>query len=84
LYYLPDSPGNLFRHALPDRSRLRYDGQGGDVYALTADELRGLLEAEWIDRFLFQVLQEPSSEEIGSTVRRAVAVFMAAYGPLQD
>jgi len=51
---------------------------------VAAAHLRGLLEAEWIDRFLFQVLQEPSSEEIGSTVRRAVAVFMAAYGPLQD
>lgn len=44
--------------------------------------LRGLLEAEWIDRFIFQTLGTPSSKEIAETADRAVSVFMAAYGPL--
>lgn len=43
--------------------------------------LRGLLEAEWLDRFLFQTLEPISAEEINATVARAVAAFMAAYGP---
>lgn len=46
LYYLPDTPGNRFQQGLPDRSRLRFDGRGGDVYALTAAELHGLLQAD--------------------------------------
>lgn len=49
---------------------------------LAAVHLRGLLEAEWVDRFLFQVLDDPSPEAIRATVQRAVAVFMAAYGPI--
>lgn len=48
---------------------------------VAAIHLRGLLEAEWVDRFLFQVLDEPSPETIEATVQRAVAVFMAAYKP---
>lgn len=48
---------------------------------LAARHLMGLLEAEWFNRFLFQVLGEVSAEEIKATVSRAVAVFMAAYGP---
>jgi AcrR family transcriptional regulator len=44
--------------------------------------LRGLLEAEWLDRFLFQTLEPISAEEINATVARAVAAFMAAYGPV--
>jgi hypothetical protein len=48
---------------------------------VAAAHLRGLLEAEWIDRFLFQVLEQPSSAKLRRTVQRAVAVFMAAYGP---
>lgn len=45
--------------------------------------LRGLLEAEWLDRFLFQTLEPISAAEINATVARAVAAFMAAYGPVQ-
>jgi AcrR family transcriptional regulator len=45
--------------------------------------LRGLLEAEWLDRFLFQTLEPISATEINATVARAVAAFMAAYGPVQ-
>ena len=43
--------------------------------------LRALLEAEWLDRFLFQTLEPVSEAEINATVQRAVAAFMAAYGP---
>ncbi|MES2415751.1 MAG: TetR/AcrR family transcriptional regulator [Pseudomonadota bacterium] len=48
---------------------------------IAALHLRGLLEAEWLDRFLFQVLSDISAEELKGTVQRAVAAFMAAYGP---
>ena len=50
---------------------------------IAALHLRGLLEAEWLDRFLFQTLEPISAEEINATVARAVAAFMAAYGPVQ-
>ena len=43
--------------------------------------LKGLLEAEWIDRFMFQMLDAVDPEQIAASVKRAVAVFMAAYGP---
>ena len=43
--------------------------------------LKGLLEAEWIDRFMFQMLETVDPEQIAASVKRAVAVFMAAYGP---
>lgn len=46
--------------------------------------LRGLLEAEWLDRFLFQTLEAISGAEINATVQRAVAAFMAAYGPVNE
>jgi len=49
---------------------------------VAALHLRGLLEAEWLDRFLFQILGPVSTEEINATVQRAVAAFMAAYRPL--
>ncbi|BDU53675.1 TetR/AcrR family transcriptional regulator [Limnohabitans sp. INBF002] len=42
--------------------------------------LKGLLEAEWIEGFIFQTLQELPKKELLLTVKRAVAVFMAAYG----
>ena len=42
--------------------------------------LKGLLEAEWLYRFMFHTLEAPSPQEIVATVQRAVAVFMAAYG----
>jgi hypothetical protein len=48
---------------------------------IAALHLRGLLEAEWLDRFLFQTLEPISAEEINATVQRAIAAFMAAYGP---
>ncbi len=48
---------------------------------IAALHLRGLLEAEWLDRFLFQTLEPLSAEELNATVERAVAAFMAAYGP---
>lgn len=47
---------------------------------IAALHLRGLLEAEWFDRFLFQVLEDVSPEEIAQTVQRAVAAFLVAYG----
>ncbi len=43
--------------------------------------LKGLLEAEWIDRFMFQMLDAVDPEQVAASVKRAVAVFMAAYGP---
>lgn len=43
--------------------------------------LKGLLEAEWIEPFLFHASQAPDARKIEDTVARAVAVFMAAYGP---
>lgn len=43
--------------------------------------LRALLESELLDRFLFQTLDQVSAKEIRSMVQRAVAMFMAAYGP---
>ncbi|WP_026840558.1 TetR/AcrR family transcriptional regulator [Citrifermentans bremense] len=42
--------------------------------------LYSLLEAELIDRFLFQLLGEVSEEEIKLIADRAIDVFMAAYG----
>ena len=39
------------------------------------------LEAEWFNRFLFQVLGDVSAQDIKETVTRSVAVVMAAYGP---
>nr|WP_319563666.1 TetR/AcrR family transcriptional regulator [uncultured Rhodoferax sp.] len=49
---------------------------------IAACHLLGLLEAEWLNRFLFQILGEVSAQEISETVKRSVAVFMAAYGRL--
>lgn len=50
---------------------------------IAALHLRGLLEAEWLDRFMFQTLQPITDDEIHATVQRAVAAFMAAYGPMK-
>lgn len=47
---------------------------------LAARQLCALLEAELIDRFLFQRLGELGGEEISATTARALAVFLAAYG----
>lgn len=38
-------------------------------------------EAKWLDRFLFQILNDASPEEIAVTVKQSVSIFMAAYGP---
>ncbi|MFL6673246.1 MAG: TetR/AcrR family transcriptional regulator [Massilia sp.] len=43
--------------------------------------LKGLFEAELLDKFLFHTLHTVSKEEIAGIAQRAVAVFMAAYGP---
>lgn len=48
---------------------------------IAAQQLKALLEAEWIERFLFHTLDAFSAAEIAASVERAVAVFMAAYGP---
>lgn len=47
---------------------------------LAGYHLHGLLESEFIVRFLFQVDDNPSAEEIDGAARRAVDAFMAAYG----
>ena len=59
-----------------DNGRLRQ----ADAH-VAALHLRGLLEAEWLDRFLFQMLEPLSVQDMNATVERAVAAFMAAYGP---
>lgn len=44
--------------------------------------LRGLLESELLDSFIFQIDEGVSPERIKGIVGRAVTVFMAAYGPV--
>lgn len=44
--------------------------------------LRGLLESELIDSFIFQMPDAIDQERIKGIAARAVAVFMAAYGPV--
>ena len=60
-----------------DRGQLRQTNA-----RIAALQLKGLLEAEWIEPFLFNALEEPSPPQIRETVTRAVSVFMAAYRPL--
>lgn len=43
--------------------------------------LRGLLEAELIDKFLFNLADTVSPEEIKAVTERAITAFMAIYGP---
>lgn len=47
---------------------------------LAARQLKALLEADWQTRFLLQVCEGPGPDEIGASVERALAVFLAAYG----
>jgi len=47
---------------------------------LAARQLHSLLEAELLDRFLFQVLGEVGPEEIKEVAERGVDAFMAIYG----
>jgi AcrR family transcriptional regulator len=49
---------------------------------IAAIHLKGLLESEWLEPFMFQTFEPPSTEELSASVTRAVAVFLAAYGPL--
>lgn len=44
--------------------------------------LRGLLESELLDGLIFQIEMPNSPERIKGIVGRAIAVFMAAYGPV--
>jgi AcrR family transcriptional regulator len=48
---------------------------------IASRHLKGLFEAELLDKFLFHTLHAVSKEEIAGIAQRAVAVFMAAYGP---
>ena len=50
---------------------------------VAALHLRALLETDWLDRFLFPILQPITDDEIHATVQRAVAALMAAYGPVK-
>jgi AcrR family transcriptional regulator len=43
--------------------------------------LRGLLESELLDGFIFRIESDIGPERIKGIVERAVAVFMAGYGP---
>lgn len=43
--------------------------------------LKGLLDAEWSDSATFQNVTQVSDADAAATAARAVAVFMAAYGP---
>lgn len=48
---------------------------------VAANHLKGLLEAEWIDRFLFHVVDEVDDASLADTARRAVEAFLRAYAP---
>ncbi|BAL96478.1 TetR/AcrR family transcriptional regulator [Rubrivivax gelatinosus] len=48
---------------------------------VAASHLKGLLEAEWIDRFLFHVVDEVDEASLADTARRAVEAFLRAYAP---
>lgn len=65
----------FLRHAM-DKGKLRQADP-----RLAALHLKGLIEAQWLDRFLFQIEDRADPQEIAETVRQAVRVFMAAYGP---
>jgi AcrR family transcriptional regulator len=64
-----------FLQSAMDKGRLR---QADPLVA--AHHLHGLLESEFSVRFLFQVDDNPSAEEIDGAARRAIDAFMAAYG----
>jgi AcrR family transcriptional regulator len=51
---------------------------------IAALHFKGLLEAEWIDPYMFQTLADPAPAELAASAARAVDVFMAAYGPRRD
>lgn len=49
---------------------------------VATQHLYALLEAELIDRFLFQLLGKITSKDIRAITGRAIAVFMTAYRPV--
>ena len=49
---------------------------------LASFHLKGLLESELLDKFLFHTLGAVTAEEINAITHRAVSVFMSAYGPI--
>lgn len=65
-----------FLQAAMNRGKLRQ----ADADTATR-HLCALLESELLDRFLFRVVGELSTEEIRAVTARAIDVFMAAYGP---
>lgn len=68
--------GNFLQSAM-DSGKLRSANAQFAALHLTA-----LFEAEWIDHFMCQTKETPNTKEIADSVKRAVAVFMAAYGPI--
>lgn len=52
--------------------------------AVATYHLRALLEAELIDSLIFRLDEPISAERFQAVVGRAIAVFMAAYGPVAD
>ncbi|WP_026354964.1 TetR/AcrR family transcriptional regulator [Massilia niastensis] len=49
--------------------------------AIASVHLRGLLEAELAEKYLFHTLGPVTEADIAAIVERAVGVFLAAYGP---
>ncbi len=62
-------------HAAMDDGRLRDAGS-----ELAARHLKGLFDAEWSERLLFQAAGAPGADQLAAAAARAVAVFLAAYG----
>lgn len=52
--------------------------------AVATYHLRGLLESELVDSLIFRFEESISPERVSVVVGRAIAVFMAAYGPVAD
>ena len=69
--------GSEFLRTAMDKGKLRQCDAG-----VATLHLRGLLESELLDSFIFQIDEDISPERIKGIVQRAVAVFMAAYGPV--
>jgi len=67
---------SAFLRAAMDKGQLRQCDP-----AVATLHLRALLESELLDRFIFQIEIDCNPTRIAQFVERAVAVFMAAYGP---
>lgn len=59
-----------------DQGKLRHSNA-----RVASMHLKGLLEAEWIEQFLFNTLSDIDDAKIQASAVRAVDVFMRAYGP---